>query len=389
MPFHADRLAHLKESTIRNMSLVAQKYGAVNWAQGLPEDDAPKALKQACIEAIETGYNQYARTFGVKELGLALEKKLKTHRQWVFDAESMVTICCGGTEAMMASFLATLNPGDEVLVFSPYYENFRAELLMCGAVPVFVPLASDEHLNFSIDWQALEQALSPKTRALILNTPHNPTGKVFSREEMSALAQFVEAYDLLVLTDETYEYLVYDGYEHLSFATLPGMQERTITIGSLSKSYAATGWRVAWAIAPESITKGIRAVNDFLTISAPHPMQRAAITALELPESYYTQVLETYTQRKNVLCKGLDALGLTHSTPQGAYYLLWDIAPYLKPQESCMDFALRLTQEAKVATVPGVAFTSEDTQWVRLSFCKHLDTLETGLDYLGKWLERQ
>lgn len=389
MSFLSAKSALFGESIIRNMSLVCRAHQAINLAQGLPEDDTPAAVKAACVEAIQAGYNQYARTWGIPELGMALAAKMKRFQGFEFDPETELTICCGGTEAMMAACLATLDPGDEVLIPYPYYENYRAELLMCGAVPVFVPLSHDQALNFSLDLTALEAALTPRCKGLVINSPQNPTGKVYSQAELTALAEFAVRHNLLVYTDETYEHMVYDGLEHISPATLPGLRERTITISSLSKTYAATGWRVAWAIAPPEITDAIRKVHDFLTIAAPHPMQRAAVTALELPESYYAELLATYSARRELLCNGLEQAGFRISRPQGAYYVLVRLDELLAPGESVYDFGLRLIREAGVGGVPGTAFMpgqAGDAPWLRLSFCKQAPTLEAGLERLRAWI---
>lgn len=387
MSFIAERTHAFYESTIRQMTLVCQQYGAINLAQGLPEDDTPEPVKQACIEAIQQGYNQYARTYGIPELAAALAAKMQAFQGLNFEPESQVTVCCGGTEAMMSAFLATLNPGDQVLVPCPYYENYRAELMMAGAEPVFVPMAFAPERGFQLELPALERALGPRTRGLILNTPHNPTGQVLSRSELQQLAAFACAHNLLVYTDETYEHMVYSG-EHISPAVLPGMAERTITISSLSKTYVATGWRVAWAIAAPELTEAIRKVHDFLTISAPHPMQRAAAVALALPDSYYAELLARYAARRELLCQGLQAAGFRFAWPAGAYYVLADISQQLQPGERVRDFSLRLIREAGVGTVPGSAFMpggAEDTPFVRFSFCKQLPTLQAAVERLQGW----
>lgn len=389
MPYTAQRTQYFRESIIRNMSLVCQQYSALNLAQGLPEDDTPEILKAACVQAIEAGYNQYARTYGIPELGAALAEKMQRFQGFSFDPESWVTVCCGGTEAMMAAFLATLDPGDQVLVPTPYYENYRAELMMAGAEAIFVPMQMDAEMQFQLDWQALEQACGPRTRGLIINTPHNPTGKVFTQSELEQVAVFCEQHDLVLYTDETYEHLVYQG-QHLSAASLPALRDRTITVSSMSKSYAATGWRVAWAIAPPELTLAIRKVHDFLTISAPHPMQHAAVVALQLPDRYYAELSQRYQQRRTLLCEGLAEIGLRFSWPQGAYYVLLDVSEWLKPQEALLDFAHRLTREAGVATVPGSAFLDphEQAAWVRLAFCKQPDTLSQAVVALARWRDR-
>lgn len=391
MSFVSAKAALFGESLIRNMSLVCRAHEAINLAQGLPEDDTPAEVKAACIAAIDAGYNQYARTWGIPELGAALAEKMAWFQHFDFDPETELTVCCGGTEAMMAAFLATLDPGDEVLIPYPYYENYRAELLMCGAVPVFVPLQADAGLRFSLDIAALEAALTPRTKGLVINSPQNPTGKVYSNTELAALADFACRHDLLVYTDETYEHMVYAGH-HRSPVTLPGLRERTITISSLSKTYAATGWRVAWAIACPELTEAIRKVHDFLTIAAPHPMQRAAVTALRLPRSYYDALLATYTHRRELLCRGLETAGFRIAWPDGAYYVLVRLDGLLQPQESVSDFGLRLVREAGVGGVPGTAFMpghQGEAPWLRLSFCKQTATLEAGLTRLQAWRQQQ
>lgn len=390
--FLSRKAALFGESTIRNMGKYCSELGVVNLAQGLPEDDTPEVVRQAAIAAISSGYNQYARTYGIPALGQALARKMKRFQGFDFDPESELTVCCGGTEAMMAACLATLDPGDEVLIPYPYYENYRAELLMCGAEPVFVPLAHDAALRFSLDIAALEAAVTPRTKGLVINSPQNPTGKVYNREELQALADFALRHDLLVYTDETYEHMVYAGHAHISPVTLPGMRERTITISSLSKTYSATGWRVAWSIASPELTDAIRKVHDFLTIAAPHPMQRAAITALDLPAAYYDDLLATYSHRRELLCGGLEKAGFRLAWPEGAYYVLVDLGTLIQPGESVYDFGLRLIREAGVGGVPGTAFMpggSGDAPWLRLCFCKRDETLQDAVDRLGNWMSRQ
>ncbi|PKL79513.1 MAG: aminotransferase [Candidatus Melainabacteria bacterium HGW-Melainabacteria-1] len=381
------------ESIIRNMSLVCRAAGALNLAQGLPEDDTPESVKAACISAIQAGHNQYARTWGIPELGRALAAKMQWFQGYDFDPETELTICCGGTEAMMAAFLATLDPGDEVLIPYPYYENYRAELLLCGATPVFVPLSHGSgDLHFGLDLAALEAAITPRSKGIVINSPQNPTGKVYSQAELMILADFACRHNLLVYTDETYEHMVYAGHSHLSPITLPGMRERTIVISSLSKTYAATGWRVAWAIAEPELTEGIRKVHDFLTIAAPHPMQHAAATALSLPRGYYDELLARYTHRRQLLCDGLEAAGFRITWPEGAYYVLVNLSGLLLPGESVYDFSLRLIREAGVAGVPGTAFMpgqAGEAPWLRLSFCKQASTLASGVERLGNWRARQ
>lgn len=385
----AQKTRQFRESIIRTMSLVCQEYDAINLAQGLPEDDVPQAVKQSCIEAIEKGFNQYARTFGIPELSAALSDKLLRDYGIEADPESCTTICCGGTEAMMAAFLATLDPGDEVLIPYPYYENYRAELIMAGAVPVFVPLEVDAELRFHLNLEALEQAITPRSKGLIINTPHNPTGKVFSTQELQALAELCERHNLLIYTDETYEHMVYAPLQHIAPASIPGIWERSITISSLSKSYSATGWRIAWAVAPAEITTAIRKVHDFLTISAPHPMQKAAVTALQLPAHYYTDLLATYAERRELICHGLESAGFKFYWPEGAYYVFCDLRDKLQAKETALDFSMRLVKEAGVGSVPGTAFmpgeTNEERPWVRFSFCKNKATLLAGLERLQDW----
>lgn len=390
--FLSAKAALFGESTIRNMTLVCRAEGALNLAQGLPEDEPPELVKAACIAAIQAGHNQYARTWGIPELGQALAEKTQWFQGFSFDPEIELTVSCGGTEAMMAACLATLDPGDEVLIPYPYYENYRAELLMCQAVPVFVPLQADDQLRFSLDISVLESAVTARTKGIVINSPQNPTGKVYTRAELNALAEFAVRHNLLVYTDETYEHMVYAGHEHIAPATLPGMRERTITISSLSKTYSATGWRVAWAIAPPELTDAIRKVHDFLTISAPHPMQHAAVTALKLPRSYYDQLLETYTRRREILCGGLAAAGFQISWPEGAYYVLVNLRELLHQNESVDEFGLRLIREAGVGGVPGTAFMpghQGDAPWLRLSFCKQEATLNSGIQKLSQWLAKK
>src|SRR5262245_22094838 len=311
------------ESVIREMTRRALKCGAVNLAQGFPDFAAPRELKQAAKAAIDQEFNQYAITHGSPNFRNAIAEKVRSYNGIPCDPDLNITVTCGATEAMIATMLAVINPGDEVVIFEPFYENYGPDVVLAGASPRYVALRDPD---FSIDRRELEQAFSPNTKAVVINTPHNPTGKVFTRAELETIATLCRRYDTLAITDEIYEHIIYDGARHVSIATLPGMADRTVTISGLSKTYSITGWRLAYAIACERITSAIRKVHDFLTVGAPHPLQEAGAVALRLAESFYADLAAMYERKRAMLYQALREAGLRCGQPAGAYYIMADIA---------------------------------------------------------------
>jgi aminotransferase len=337
------------------MTRVAMEHGGVNLAQGMPDFRPPQELIDAAHRALDGDFNQYSVTWGAPSMRHAVAGAYRRLYGMDVCPDRNVTIGCGSTEAMLSTLLAVLNPGDEVIIFAPFYENYGPGCVISGAEPVWVPL---EGPHFTFDPDRLERAVSPRTRAVVFNTPNNPSGKVFSRAELEVIADLCRRHDLLAITDEIYEHIVYDGLRHTAMATLPGMAERTVTISGISKSYSVTGWRVGWAVAPAEISDGIRRVHDFVTVGAPHPFQEAAVVALGLPDSYYVRLRESYQARRDLLFGYLERAGFAASRPQGAYYILADAAPFMAERGIVDDtaFAMFLVREVGVATVPGSSF---------------------------------
>jgi aminotransferase len=371
------------ESVIREMTrLNLAMHGperAVNFAQGFPDFQPDPRIVEAAVRALHDGYHQYATTWGAPQLRQAIARKQSAAWGREIDPETEITVACGATEAMMAAMLAAVDPGDEVIVFEPFYENYGPDCVISGAVPRFVALRAPD---WSFDEQALRDAFTPRTRAIVVNTPHNPTGKVFTREELELIAGLCIERDVVAITDEIYEHLVYRG-KHVSLATLPGMRERTITISGASKTYSVTGWRIGWLIAPPELTGAIRKVHDFLTVGAAHPLQVAVAEALELPPSFYTDLLGDYHERRDAIVSGLVECGFDAVAPDGAYYVMAGIGGFGAGDD--VDFARRLIAEAAVATVPGSSFYHDPAlgrAQVRFSFPKKLETIERGLEAL-------
>src|SRR5437867_5733436 len=339
------------ESVIREMTRLAMEHDAINLAQGFPDFAAPAEVKDAAVRAICADVNQYAITWGAREFRRAIAERFGKDTGLEIDPERELTVCCGATETMIASMLAVIDPGEEVVIFEPFYENYGPDAIICGAVPRFVRLRPPD---WTFDPDELARAFNERTRAVILNTPNNPTGKVFSRDELESIGRLAEQWGAYVITDEIYQYMVYDGAEHVSIATLPGMRERTITINGLSKTYSVTGWRVGYAVAPPEVTNAIRKMHDFLTVGAPAPLQEAGATALRLPDSYYEDLARHYQQRRDRLMKMLTEAGLNPMLPKGAYYIMCDIGKWGYPND--VEFARFLVTEIGVATVPGSSF---------------------------------
>jgi len=367
------RAASFTESVIREMTRHAALHDAVNLAQGFPDFPCPPELKEAAKAAIDKDINQYAITWGARDFREAIAAKTaRFHPTWPVDPETDVTVTCGATEGMIAAMLALVDPGEEVIVFEPFYENYGPDAILSGAVPRYVTLHEPD---WRIDADELRAAFGPRTRAIILNSPHNPTGKVFDRAELELIAALAQEHDALVLTDDIYEHIVYVG-EHIPMATLPGMAERTVAVNSLSKTYSVTGWRVGWVIAPAPLTNAIRKVHDFLTVGAAAPLQAAGAVALALPDAYYANLATDYRRRRDLLLPSLESAGLRPFVPDGAYYVMVDIAEVT--DEADVTFARRLTADPGVASVPGSSFYSRPELGrtkVRFAFPKRDETL--------------
>lgn len=378
----AQRTTTFTESVIREMTRIANRSGAINLAQGFPDFPMPAPMKDAACAAIQGDVNQYAITWGSPPLRLAIAEKYRRWYDMTVDPDTEITVTCGATEAMAATFMALINPGDEVIILEPFYENYGPDAVLAGARPVFVPLvAPDWHL----DLDRLSAAISPRTRALILNTPHNPSGKVFTRAEVSAIAELAERHDFLIFTDEIYEHLVYGGHHH-PIATWPGMHERTVTISGLSKTFSCTGWRLGYAIAPPELTNAIRKVHDFLTVGAPAPLQTAAAIGMAFDADYYNHLQLAYKQRRGVMMSALTGAGFSFTKPDGAYYILADFRA-IDSRRDDREFAVWLAEEIGVATVPGSSFYGDaelGRDMVRFAFCKTFETLGKAAERLEK-----
>ena len=349
---------------------------AINFAQGFPDFDPDERIIEAAAKALREGHNQYATTWGAPQLRRAIAHRQSEAWGREVDPESEVTVSCGATEAMIAAMLAAVDPGDEVVVFEPFYENYGPDCIISGAIPRFVTLHAP---GWSFDADELRRAFNTTTRAIVINTPHNPTGKVFTRAELELIAELCVEHDVIAITDEIYERLVYGG-EHISLATLPGMAERTVTISGASKTYSVTGWRIGWLIAPRALTSGIRKVHDFLTVGAAHPLQIAIASALELPPSFYGDLLRDYRARRNAMVAGLAACGFEVEPPDGAYYVMARTGSFGDRDDVAL--AKRLIEEAGVASVPGSSFyhnPADGRDQVRFSFPKKLETIERGV----------
>lgn len=371
--FRSDRTASFTESVIREMSRIAARHKAVNLAQGFPDFPAPAVLKNAAMEAISGDINQYAITWGSKAFRDAIAAKYQRHYGIDLDPESEITVCCGSTESMMAALLAVTNPTDEVIIFEPYYENYGPDTLLCGASRRFVSLRPPD---WSFDPDELRRAFTSRTKAIIINTPNNPTGKVFTRAELTCIAELCQEFDVLAITDEIYEHILYDGAEHIPLISLPGMRDRTILVNSLSKTYSVTGWRVGWVLASPDLTDTIRKVHDFLTVGAAAPLQQAGAAALSLPDSYYAQLKKDYAERRDLIQPVLEDANLKPFRVSGAYYMMTDISRF--GYEDDVAFVRDLVEKVGVAAVPGSSFFADPKQgsrYVRFCFCKRHETI--------------
>jgi aspartate/methionine/tyrosine aminotransferase len=385
MPTVSRKSERFTESVIRGMTRLCEAHGGINLAQGFPDFAAPAELKEAAKRAIDADHNQYAVTWGTPELRAAIAAKMARYNHVRCDPESEVTVTCGSTEAMIAALLAVVNPGDEIVIFEPFYENYGPDAVISGATPVYVALRAP---RFTFDSDELHTACSARTKAIIVNTPHNPSGHVFTRAELEHIRAACEEYDCLAITDEIYEYITYDGRPHVSLAGLPGMRERTITISGLSKTYSVTGWRLAYAVAPPALTAAIRKMHDFLTVGAPHPLQCAGVRALEFPDSYYGALASDYAARRAILGPALSAAGLRVYVPEGAYYFLADISGLGAADD--VQFCEWLVRQVGVAAVPGSSFYHHPElgrSLIRFAFCKREETLRAAASRLARLAE--
>jgi len=380
----AARTAGFTESVIREMTRLNAIHGGINLAQGFPNFAAPQALKDAAKRAIDADINQYAITWGAKSLRDALSRTYAELYGMRVDPETMLTVTCGATEAMISTLLALVDPGDEVIVLEPFYENYGPDADIAGARPVYVPLRPPENV---FDRDELRKAFGPRTKAIIVNTPNNPTGRVFTRDELTFIASLCVEHDVVAVTDEIYEHIRYEG-EHIPIATLPGMAERTVTISGASKTFSVTGWRVGWIVAPPELTAGIRKVHDFVTVGAPAPLQEAVAEGLALGRPYYDSLATEYRKRRDLLVPALEAAGFVPRRPEGAYYVLCDITRFGFDDDTV--FARWLVSEVGVAGVPGSSFYSEPAlgkHLIRFTFCKTHDVLEAAAERLGRTRE--
>jgi aspartate/methionine/tyrosine aminotransferase len=379
--FHSSRTAAFTESVIREMTRLAMRHKAINLAQGFPDFAAPEALKDAARQAITADVNQYAITWGAKSFRDAITTKYKRTYNIELDPEAEITVCCGATECMIATLLAVVEPGDEVVVFEPFYENYGPDTKLCGAVPKLVKLRPPD---WSFDPAELRRAFSSRTKAIILNTPNNPTGKVFTRAELEMIGGLCQEFNALAITDEIYEHILYDGAEHVPMMTLPGMRERSILINSMSKTYSVTGWRVGWVLAPPDITDTIRKVHDFLTVGAAAPLQEAGAAALAFSDDYYRKLGKDYAARRDAILPVLERAGFVCYPPRGAYYVITDISAFGFSDD--VSFVRHLIEKVGVAAVPGSSFyanPADGAQQIRFCFCKKYETLEAAGERLS------
>ena len=379
MPELSARVMEFTDSVIRRMTRISNQYGAINLSQGFPDFDPPKEILDELARVAYDGPHQYSVTFGAENLRQALADKHEHFSGQKVDPNTQVVVTCGSTEAMMTAMMTVCNPGDKVVVFSPFYENYGADAILSGADPIYVPLKPPA---FDFDREELRAAFAQHPKALILCNPSNPCGKVFTRAELEYIAFLAEKYDVFVITDEVYEHIVYEPNAHTYFATLPGMWHRTLSCSSLSKTYSITGWRLGYVIAPPEITERVKKVHDFLTVGAAAPLQEAVIPALEFPDSYYDGLRATYTAKRDLFLKGLDTIGCSYTVPQGAYYVLMDVSSF--GYDSDLRFAEDLARLVGVGGVPGSCFFRENVNnFIRFHFAKREETLNEALNRLA------
>lgn len=373
-PLISLKAASFTDSVIRGMSIEARRHGAVNLAQGMPDFPAPQALKDAACRAIQDDVNQYAITWGAQELRRAIAEHAAWHLDLDVDPEEEITVTCGSTEAMLVALLSIINPGDEVILTQPFYENYWPDCMLAGAIPRFVPVRPP---GWKFDPDELAAAFNDKTKAIVLCNPTNPTGAVFTREELEAVAALCRKWDVVAITDEIYEHILFDGREHVALASLDGMWERSVTVGGMSKTYSVTGWRVGTILAPPAMTRAFRQVHDFVSIGAAAPLQEAGAVAYRLPRSYYDELAAGYQARRDRFCKALWEVGFEFEAPQGAYYVMAGIGPFAAGDD--VAFAGKLVREIGVAVVPGSSFFRDKElgrSYVRFCFCKRDETLD-------------
>ena len=382
----SDRTASFTDSVIRRMTRISNQYGAVNLSQGFPDFDPPKPILDRLSQVAYEDYHQYSITWGAQDFREALAKKQSHFMGRDIDPNGEIVVTCGSTEAMMAAMMTVANPGDKVVIFSPFYENYSADTILSGAVPIYVPLTPP---SFTLDPEVLEDAFRQHPKALVLCTPSNPCGKVFTREELEIIAGLAKKYDVYVITDEVYEHIIYAPHRRTYFATLPDMWERTLSCSSLSKTYSITGWRLGYVIAPPEVSDRIRKVHDFLTVGAAAPLQEAAVAGLEMPASYYKELQALYTEKRDHFLAGLDRVGLKHNVPQGTYFVMIDISDFLALPRfkgwTDLEFCEWMIKEIGVAAVPGSSFFREPVNHlIRMHFARGTDVLDEAVRRLEK-----
>lgn len=389
MPKLSDRVNTFTDSVIRRMTRISNQYGAINLSQGFPDFDPPKAMLDALAKVAYKGPHQYAVTFGAQNFREALARKQEKAIGRKINPNTEIVVTCGGTEAMMSAMMTICNPEDKVMVFSPFYENYGADAILSGAEPIYIPLVPP---TYEFDIRLVEEGFKAGAKAIIVCNPSNPCGKVFTREELMAIGELALKYDAFVVTDEVYEHMVYAPNEHVCMASLPGMYDHTITCNSLSKTYSITGWRLGYLIGPAEVIEGAKKVHDFLTVGAAAPLQEAAVTGLNFPETYYEELLELYTKKRDRFLKGLDQIGLKHNVPQGTYFVMIDIQEFLDlPQFAGftdLEFCEWMIKNIGVAAVPGSSFFREEVNHlIRLHFAREEKTLDEALVRLEKLKE--
>ena len=389
MPKLSDRVQTFTDSVIRRMTRISDEHGAINLSQGFPDFDPPKPILDALAKVAYEGPHQYSVTYGAENLREALARKASKAMQREIDPETQVVVTCGGTEAMMGVVMSICNPGDKIMVFSPFYENYSADAILSGAEPIFIPLVPP---TFEFDINLVEEGFKQGARAIIVCNPSNPCGKVFTEEELLAIGKLAIKYDAFVVTDEVYEHMVYSPHKHTYMASLPGMFEHTITCNSLSKTFSITGWRLGYVVGTEEVIEACKKVHDFLTVGAASPLQEAAVTCLNFPDSYYDELLELYTEKREYFCNGLDKLGIKYYKPQGTYFIMVDIQEFLDlPQfkgYSDLEFCEWMIRNIGLAAVPGSSFFREEVNnLIRLHFAREKSTLDEALARLAKLKE--
>ena len=389
MPKLSDRVGTFTDSVIRRMTRISDEYGAINLSQGFPDFDPPKAILDALARVAYEGPHQYSVTYGAENFREALAKKQGRAIGRTIDPDKEIVVTCGGTESMMCAVMTICNPGDKIIVFSPFYENYGADAILSGAEPIYVPLVPPEY-NF--DLSLIEDGFRQGAKGIIVCNPSNPCGKVFTREELMGIGQLALQYDAFVITDEVYEHMVYAPNHHVCMASLPGMYEHTITCNSLSKTYSITGWRLGYLIGPEEVVEGAKKVHDFLTVGAPAPLQEAAVVGLNFPQSYYDGLLDLYTRKRSRFLDGLDKIGLKHNIPEGTYFVMVDIQDFLNlPQfagYSDLEFCEWMIREIGVAAVPGSSFFREPVNnLIRLHFARSEETIDEAIRRLSRMAE--